>query len=139
MALPLRVKNALSLGYDLAAPIPSELPEGRAWVYIEPKMKSGESYRTVKANWTRIREVNRSYDDTIEFYTVRLIEVSFWDEADLQYDDWYDNVKERIIRDYRTELPDAEALEEWLLNSQTDLNLLGHPTSVGYRFYLWYQ
>jgi len=128
------VQTALRLGHDLAAKVPSIAPEGTAWVWIQPIMRSGKAYRDLLDEWTLRHEAREGYDDTILRYRVRLLDLSSWNEEE---DNTYaiDHVeRSRAIRDEKSEVEDTVALEQWLTQYLSDLTLLRMPSSVEYHF-----
>lgn len=137
MALPIRVRNAFRMGHKLVARVAGACPDGQAWVYVEPIMRSGKAFRAVLIEWTLKRIVREPYDDTILKYRVRYVELFFWDPDDVSFydDEWED--RNRGDRNERAEFEDEDALEQWLSRYLSDLALLRMPGRLDDRFHWW--
>ena len=77
MAFPSDVATLLHQGHTLAAR--SSWREGwHAWAWVRPVMRCGSTFREAVEEWSRTRQSDGAYDDCIERFQVRYVELSDW-------------------------------------------------------------
>lgn len=132
MALPSEITALLLQGHTLAARVPLGREGWHAWAWVRPVMRCGHGFQEAVQDWTRTRQASGPYDDRIERFQVRYVELSDWHLDDRWFLDMDIAIHERPIRDdwreVSTEAEVAEVLAAWGVDS----SLLDHPARVGY-------
>ncbi|RYG75341.1 hypothetical protein EON80_01015 [bacterium] len=131
MSVPSSIATLLHRGKALAAEVHCQRPDWRAWVWVQPVMKNGKTLAQAQEEWTRTRSATL-YDDTIDFYRIRYVELSQWHLSDEWFWDLDIAIKERPIVDENRIAESEAALEEILSVWLPELSQLTTPGSVDY-------
>jgi hypothetical protein len=125
MSLPPRISRTLHRGEELAAEVRASRPGWRGWVHVRPIMRCGRSFQDVLEEWTRTREAREPYDDTIDLFRVRYVELTDWHIAW----DWDIDlaIRERPILELEEVATTEEELEQILSRWLPDLSRLRWP------------
>ena len=132
LELPERIKYDLHKGNILSANIPIDRDGWYAWISIEPIMKCGYSFSAQLEEWTRTRIAKGRYDDRIEKFYFRYIELSDWHLAEEWSWDMDIAMEERPVTDWITEIEDIDLLIRLISFWLKDLNKLYRPHQVNY-------
>ncbi len=132
MALPSEIAMLLHQGRTLAVRVNVAREGWHAWAWVRPVMRCGSTFREAVEGWSRTRQSDGAYDDVIERFQVRYVELSDWHLDDRWFWDMDLAIRERPITDDWREVATEEELTQLLVGWGVDVSLLSEPTQVGY-------
>src|SRR5205085_234262 len=97
MAIPPEMLSLLRQGEALAARAPALREGWSAWVWVRPLMRGGRTFRDAVRDWTLSRAASAPYDEEIERFEVRYVELSDWHLDDRWLMDLDVAIRERPI------------------------------------------
>ncbi len=126
------VMALLHQGCTLAARVPARREGWRAWVWLRPVMRCGRTFREAVREWTRTRYATGSYDEGIDRFQVRYVELSEWHLEERWILDMDIAIRERPIVDEWREVVTETELTELLAVWGVESGSLDDPARVNY-------